>query len=116
MRSLLCGYIRPDTLEDYAPREGLSRRIPGLEEEYEVDDEVGGVQCLPEGYGADPLLDLGERKEVSVFCVKPKVGMDKDDLERWNKEERFLELCMKWCEDERQWEDAGGPMDLDGLE
>ena len=103
LRCLLYGYVRPDTLENYAPRE-LGRRDPGLEGEYEVDDEVGGEEIPAVDGERDQLLDLGERKEVSVLCVKVNKEVDHEVAERRKKEEWFLDRCMKWCRDEREWE------------
>ena len=111
LRSLLYGYVRPDTLENYAPRQ-LGRRDPRLEGEYEVDDEVGGEEIPAAETGArDPLLDLGERKEVSALCVEVAVGdgADGEAVQR-RKREEFLERCMRWCREEREWES----MDVDG--
>ena len=46
LRFMLYGYIRPDTLENYAPRT-YGRRITAIrDDEYEVDDAVGGVAAL----------------------------------------------------------------------
>jgi hypothetical protein len=103
LRCLLYGYVRPDTLENYAPRE-LGRRDPGMGEEYGVDDEVGGEEVPGENQARDPLLDLGERKEVSLLCVKADGEMDEEQILRKKREEEFLDMCMKWCRDEGQWE------------
>lgn len=103
LRCLLYGYVRPDTLEDYAPRE-LGRRDPGMRDEYGIDDEVGGEEVPAEERAKDPLLDLGERKEIGVLCVKVDREMDGEQMLRKKKEEEFLDLCMKWCQDGRQWE------------
>jgi hypothetical protein len=104
VRSLLYGYVRPDTLENYAPRE-LGRRDPALKDEYEIDDEVGGLEVPGEEGLRDPLLDLGERKEVSVLCVKVDNTRDSEGVVRGKKkEEEFLDRCMQWCRDKRQWE------------
>jgi hypothetical protein len=103
LRCLLYGYVRPDTLEDYAPRE-LGRRDPGMRGEYGIDDEVGGEEVPAEEGAKDPLLDLGERKEIGVLCVKVDREMDGEQMLRKKKEEEFLDLCMQWCQDERQWE------------
>jgi len=107
LRSLLYGYVRPDTLENYAPRV-LGRRDPRLADEYELDDEVGGVE-VPKRDERDPLLDLGERKEVSVLCVKVGNEFDKEEFRRRKREEEFLDRCMQWSRDEREWEN----MDVD---
>ena len=104
LRSMLYGYIRPDTLENYAPRE-LGRRDPAMVDEYEVDDEVGGEEVPGEGdQGRDPLLDLGQRKEVSVLCVKVDEEVDGEVVERRKRQDEFLDRCIKWCRDEREWE------------
>lgn len=103
LRCLLYGYVRPDTLENYAPRE-LKRRDPGMGDEYGVDEEVGGEEVPGEEGARDLLLDLGERKEVSAFYVKVDRKVDGEQMMRKNREEEFLDMCMKWCQDERQWE------------
>jgi hypothetical protein len=103
LRSLLYGYVRPDTLENYAPRE-LGRRDPGLADEYELDDEVGGEQIPLEEAARDPLLDLGKRKEVSLLCVKVDRDVDAEAVLRKKREEEFLDRCMKWCRDDKEWE------------
>jgi hypothetical protein len=107
LRSLLYGYVRPDTLENYAPRV-LGRRDPRLVDEYELYDEVGGVE-VPQRDERDPLLDLGERKEVSVLCVKVGNEFDQEEFGRRKREEEFLDRCMQWSRDEREWEN----MDVD---
>ena len=101
LRCLLYGYVRPDTMENYAPRD-LTRKIPGLEEEYEVDDDVGGAWVPPRRLG-DPILDLGERKEISLLCMKGEKDMDADDARKRRREEEFLEKCMEWSRDESEW-------------
>src|ERR1700761_1311588 len=70
LRFLLYGYVRPDTLEDYAPRT-YGRRIEHIkDEEYEVDDVVGGVAALGvEDEGFDNLLDLGPGRETSRYTI-----------------------------------------------
>ena len=73
-------------------------------EEYGVDDEVGGEEVPGENQARDPLLDLGERKEVSLLCVKADGERDEEQISRKTREEEFLDMCMKWCRDERQWE------------
>jgi hypothetical protein len=103
LRSLLYGYVRPDTLENYAPRD-LGRRDPRLADEYELDDEVGGEEIAAEEGARDPLLDLGERKEVSVLCVKVDREVGAELVARRKREEEFLDRCMKWSQDERKWE------------
>jgi hypothetical protein len=104
LRSLLYGYIRPDTLENYAPRE-LGRRDPRLADEYQLDDEVGG-EMIPQEEGVrDPLLDLGERKAISVLCVKvDNMTMDSEESVRRKKLDEFLDRCMEWSRNEREWE------------
>ena len=68
LRFLLYGYIRPDTLENYAPR-NYGRRIMAIrDDEYEVDDVVGGVAALGvQDEGFDELLDLG-RDRLALLC------------------------------------------------
>lgn len=104
LRSLLYGYIRPDTLENYAPRE-LGRRDPRLANEYQLDDEVGG-EMIPQEEGVrDPLLDLGERKAISALCVKvDNMAMDSEESVRRKKLDEFLDRCMEWSRNEREWE------------
>jgi hypothetical protein len=103
LRSLLYGYVRPDTLENYAPRE-LGRRDPRLADEYGIDDEVGGVDVPADVDQRDPLLDLGGTKEVSWLCVKVGNESDQEEFERRKREEEFLERCMQWSQDKREWE------------
>ncbi len=112
LRSLLYGYIRPDTLENYVPRD-LGRRVGRLWDEYEVDDEIGGEMVSLVESARDTLLDLGESKEVSVYCVKEDRVEDSDQVARRIKEEAFLNECMRWSSDARQWECHFDGMDLD---
>ena len=112
LRSLLYGYIRPDTLDNYVPRD-LGRRIGRLWDEYEIDDEIGGEMVGLEESTRDPLLDLGERKQVSVLCVKEAGVEDSDQVASKSKDEAFLNECMKWSRDERQWEGDFDGMELD---
>jgi hypothetical protein len=50
------------------------------------------------------LLDLGGTKEVSWLCVKVGNESDQEEFERRKREEEFLERCMQWSQDEREWE------------
>ena len=96
LRFLLYGYIRPDTLEDYAPRT-YGRRIEAIkDDDYEIDAVVGGVAALDvEDEGFDPLLDLGPAREVSRFTiVKEKIS--KREKEIREREEEFLDKCVGW--------------------
>ena len=112
LRSLLYGYIRLDTLENYAPRE-LGRRIGRLWDEYQVDEEIGGETVPLEESARDPLLDLGERKEVSAWCVTQDKTESSDQVARRSEGEAFLDRCMNWSKDEKQWEGDLDGMDLD---
>lgn len=84
-----------------------------MADEYDVDDEFGGETVPREETTRDPLLDLGERKEVSVLCVREATEVSSEEIVRKIKEEEFLEKCMKWSRDDRQWEDDVEAMDMD---
>ena len=104
LRFLLYGYIRPDTLENYAPRPH-GRRIEGIKnDEYEVDDVVGGVAALGWGdEGFDELLDLGHTRETSRFTVMRECT-GRGERELREREEEFLSRCMEWWTFEGQME------------
>ncbi len=102
LRFLLYGYVRPDTLEDYAPRT-YGRRIDEIkDDEYEVDDMVGGVAALMvNDNGFDPLLDLGTPRNVSAYTiVKEKTG--KAEMKMRTRDEQFLDKCVEWWDEERR--------------
>ena len=102
LRFMLYGYVRPDTLEDYAPRT-YGRRIAMMrDDEYEVDDVVGGVAALGVGDGGfDPLLDLGTVREVSKFTIV-KEEMSRGEMKVRRREREFLDQCVGWWETERK--------------
>ncbi|KAK5050008.1 hypothetical protein LTR84_004127 [Exophiala bonariae] len=109
VRFMLYGYVRPDTLEDYAPRE-YGRRIEELNDEYEIDDIVGGVSALGVGdEGYDPLLDLGRpnRPSVSTAVQHPTT---KEELDNRSKSKDMAALCREWWLKEMQ---ESGRLDLD---
>jgi len=96
VRFMMYGYVRPDTLEDYAPRQ-YGRRIAELkEDEYEVDDIVGGVRALGLGEeGHDPLLDLGQPIRGSVFSIE-KEATSQDELRKREASRKMAEQCREW--------------------
>ncbi|KAJ9602175.1 hypothetical protein H2200_013295 [Cladophialophora chaetospira] len=102
LRFLLYGYIRPDTLENYEPRT-YGRRITAIkDDEYEVDDIVGGVAALGvDEPGCDPLLDLGQPREVSRFTIV-KEPTSKGEMKMRIRDEEFLDKCIAWWTKERQ--------------
>ncbi|ETI24724.1 hypothetical protein G647_04094 [Cladophialophora carrionii CBS 160.54] len=102
LRFLLYGYVRPDTLEDYAPRT-YGRRISEIQDdEYEVDDLVGGVAALGMGdEGFDPLLDLGQPRETSPYTIV-KEETSKAEVVMREREDQFLDKCISWWEEERR--------------
>jgi len=94
-RCLLYGYVRPETLADYEPRK-YGRRVEMLGDEYGVDDIIGGVSALGVGdHGYDELLDLGERREGSVFCITREEVSREEKVIR-QKQEEFLNMCVEW--------------------
>lgn len=102
LQFMLYGYVRPDTLQDYAPRK-YGRRIDYLkDDEYEIDDMVGGVSALgvvDEGF--DDLLDLGQPRQGSVFTiVKEETSKQEKDMRKREKE--FLDMCVEWWEKEQR--------------
>ncbi|KIW98621.1 uncharacterized protein Z519_00282 [Cladophialophora bantiana CBS 173.52] len=106
IKFMLYGYVRPDTLEDYAPRT-YGRRIAELQDdEYDVDDVVGGVAALGvNDEGFDPLLDLGQPREVSKYTIV-KEETSKRERNMRKAEEEFLKSCLEWWESERkEWEE-----------
>ncbi|KIX98547.1 uncharacterized protein Z520_05848 [Fonsecaea multimorphosa CBS 102226] len=102
LRFMLYGYIRPDTLEDYAPRT-YGRRIGEIkDDEYEVDDVVGGVAALGvDDEGFDPLLDLGQPRQVSRLTIV-KEETSKREMELRKAEEELLKKCHEWWEHEQK--------------
>lgn len=104
LRFLLYGYVRPDTLENYEPRK-YGRRIAELrDEEYELDDAVGGVAALSvDDEGFDPLLDLGQPRVVSAFTIVKDKTVDAE-VQLRKREEEFLDRCIKWWEREQEKE------------
>lgn len=102
VRFMLYGYVRPDTLENYAPR-AYGRRIEELkDEEYEIDDIVGGVTALGvDDEGHDPLLDLGRPNRPSVFTAVQH-ATSKEELEKRAKARDMAALCREWWLKEMQ--------------
>ncbi|OAP61767.1 hypothetical protein AYL99_03970 [Fonsecaea erecta] len=99
---ILYGYIRPDTLEDYEPRT-YGRRIGEIkDDEYELDDVIGGVAALGvDDEGFDSLLDLGQPRRISKFTiVKEETSKREKDLRKAEKE--LLKSCHAWWEQERE--------------
>ncbi|KAK4940733.1 hypothetical protein LTR10_019243 [Elasticomyces elasticus] len=98
--------IRRDTLQDYAPRK-YGRRIEQLKnDEYEIDDMIGGVSALAVGdEGFDDLLDLGQPRRGSPYTiVKEKTSKQEKVLRK--KQEEFLGMCIAWWE--REMKSADG--------
>lgn len=95
LRCLLWGYVNIVTMKNYQPRD-WDRRIKDLDEEYDDDDECGGLEEPANGV-RDELLDLGIKKPVSML-VAPRTNR----TARNSPEETFLEACMKWYKDELQ--------------
>lgn len=96
VRFMLYGYVRPDTLENYAPRD-YGRRIDELrDEEYEVDDLVGGVSALGmNDKGYDELLDLGMPNRPSVFtAVRDTTTQDEMDKRAASRD--MAAICREW--------------------
>lgn len=119
LRCLTYGYVRMDTLEDYEPRR-MSRRKESLKDEYGVDDEIGGLTWSMEKAGLedamdDDVLDLGERKSVSLLCIEGgnRSMVSREDQLRMEEQEQFLEACMQWSEAEREAGDVNAKMLLD---
>ncbi|KIX09635.1 uncharacterized protein Z518_00716 [Rhinocladiella mackenziei CBS 650.93] len=99
IRFMTYGYVRPDTLVDYAPRQ-YGRRIVELEDEYEIDDTVGGVAALGVGdEGYDELLDLGPTRNGSQYTIVKEETSEKDKEMR-KEQEGFLKWCLAWWERE----------------
>ncbi|KEF54819.1 uncharacterized protein A1O9_09261 [Exophiala aquamarina CBS 119918] len=96
VRFMMYGYVRPDTLQDYAPRQ-YGRRIAELrEDEYEVDDIVGGVRALGLGdEGHDPLLDLGQPNRGSVFTIV-KEATSQGELRKREASRKMAKMCREW--------------------
>ncbi|KIW13337.1 hypothetical protein PV08_08525 [Exophiala spinifera] len=100
MRLMLAGYVRPDTLDNYAPRK-YGRRIEYLEdEEYEVDDIVGGVAALGvDDEGFDSLLDLGPPRRGSRWIIE-KEKIHRNEMELRKEEEELAKMCVEWWKNE----------------
>ncbi|KAL6251512.1 hypothetical protein RBB50_001721 [Rhinocladiella similis] len=100
LRFMLSGYVRPDTLQNYAPRK-YGRRIDLLkDDEYEVDDIVGGVAALGvDDEGFDPLLDLGPPRQGSVWTIeKEKIHRNESELRK--AQEVLTKMCVEWWKKE----------------
>lgn len=100
LRFLLYGYVRPDTLTNYAPRT-YGRRIEAMrEDEYEVDGLVGGVAALGvQDNMADPLLDLGRPRIGSFFTIE-KEQMTAQEKKLRTDQLYMADLCVEWWEKE----------------
>ncbi|EHY54195.1 hypothetical protein HRR83_008231 [Exophiala dermatitidis] len=100
IRFVLYGYVRPDTLDNYAPRK-YGRRIDALkDDEYEIDDAIGGVAALGIGDdGFDDLLDLGPPREGGIYTIV-KEKTSKAEMELRQSQERLLKRCLEWWERE----------------
>ncbi|KAK5462524.1 hypothetical protein LTS15_002236 [Exophiala xenobiotica] len=114
VRFMLYGYVRPDTLTDYAPRK-YGRRIEQIKnDEYELDDVVGGVAALGvEDDGFDELLDLGPPREGSVLTiVKEETSLKEKELRQGQKE--FTKKCVEWWKREMEGETEMGTQNVEG--
>ncbi|KIW53872.1 hypothetical protein PV05_06283 [Exophiala xenobiotica] len=108
VRFMLYGYVRPDTLKDYAPRK-YGRRIEQIkDDEYELDDVIGGVAALGvEDDGFDELLDLGPPRQGSVLTiVKEETSRKEKELRQGQKE--FAKKCVEWWKREMEMENVEG--------
>lgn len=95
LRCLLWGYVNIVTLDNYPPRK-WERVIEELAEDYEDDDECGDDVG---NAGSDSLLDLGVKKPISVLVERQKIKSSPE-----HGREAFLEKCMEWYKNERQWD------------
>ena len=110
LRCLLYGYVDPRTLEDFEPRK-VSRRIGEWKgEEYEVDGEVGAVSKIEVEDGGDELLDLGPKKVVSQYCVRPE-GVGKEERSMRVEMDGLVEGMIRMNTWARQGEDGDRDMD-----
>jgi hypothetical protein len=119
LRCLTYGYVRMDTLENYEPRK-MNRRLEALKDEYEADDEIGGLTFAMEKAGLEDglegdVLDLGERKSVSLLCIDggSQSLITPEDRRKTNEQEQFLEACMRWAGAEVEEGDVDARMLLD---
>ena len=119
LRCLTYGYVRMDTLEDYEPRR-MGRRKESLADEYEIDDDIGGLTWCMEKAGLEDgsegqMLDLGKRKDVSLLCIEGgnKSMISKEDRLKMEEQERFLQACMALSGEEAEEGDADARMLMD---
>lgn len=119
LRCLTYGYVRMETLRDYEPRK-MNRRLETLKDEYEADDEIGGLTFSMEKVGLEDggdgdVLDLGERKSVSLLCIDggSRSLISPEDRIKMEEQEQFLAACMKWTEVELEEGDVDARMLLD---
>ncbi|EXJ94015.1 hypothetical protein A1O1_02408 [Capronia coronata CBS 617.96] len=104
IRFVLYGYVDPETLENCAPR-NYGRRIESIkDDEYDIDDAIGGVAALGVGdEGFDDLLDLGPPRQGSIYTiVADETSKAEKDLRA--KEDRFLKNCLEWWKEETKEE------------
>lgn len=101
LRFLLYGYVRLDTLKDYAPRK-YGRRIESIkDDEYDIDDAIGGVAALSvDDEGFDELLDLGPFRQGSIYTIVTE-ETSKDELNLRDQQDKFLKQCLQWWEQEK---------------
>ncbi|EXJ92109.1 hypothetical protein A1O3_00659 [Capronia epimyces CBS 606.96] len=111
VRFVLYGYVRPDTLENYAPRK-YGRRIEAIkDDEYDIDDAIGGVAALGVGdEGFDGLLDLGPARRGSIYTIV-KEQTSKSEKELRTQQDRFLKDCLAWWEREKMEMERQTPSD-----
>jgi hypothetical protein len=108
LRFLLYGYVRYDNFDNYAPRE-ISRRVEAMQDdEYEVDDIVGGVTALGvDDIGFDDLLDLGRPRNPSKFTfVKEQMSRGEEAIRQ--RDDDLLDKCIEW------WERENGDLVMSG--
>ena len=120
LRCMLYGYVRMDTLQDYAPRK-MNRRLESLKDEYEADDDIGGLTWRMEKAGLEDrdgkdgeMLDLGERKSASLLCIDggSQSLITPEDRLKMEEQGQFLEACMRWSEAELEEGDVDAKMVL----
>lgn len=119
LRCLTYGYVRMDTLENFAPR-AIGRRKEALLDEYEIDDDIGGLTWSMEKAGLEDgtqgeMLDLGMRKDVSLLCIEGgnRSMLSKEDRMKMEEQEGFLQACVLWAEDEMEEGDVDAKMLMD---
>lgn len=106
MRCVLYGYVRPDTLESYAPRK-YGRRSELLGEDYDINDRLGGTRALAVEDGGDPLLDLGNTGRGSRYTIQ-KEAISKQERAMREGHSRFLTEMYAISEQEQEAQGKNG--------